>query len=184
MKLLARQRLDHFQSGVLPLAGNGLARRGASVVQSPAEETSMKNCLKVPAGAVAPARAMRERPMQQLLMAGCPDFWRLWSVGLVVFTVRWLETVAVGVFVYQSSHSAFLVALMTMLRLLPMGLLGAFIGAWAEKIERRITLVVVVMLMLTTSISLALLAYSGHLAIWHLAAASFLIGLGWAPHHP
>jgi uncharacterized membrane protein YfcA len=76
----------------------------------------------------------------------------------VVFTVRWLETVAVGVFVYQHSRSAFLVALMTMLRLLPMGLFGAFIGAWAEKIERRITLIVVVMLMLTTSTSQGLAA--------------------------
>jgi MFS family permease len=149
----------------------------------------MKNRLKVPAGAITPARPIpaspaRERPMQRLLLAGCPDFWRLWSVGLVVFTVRWLETVAVGVFVYQHSRSAFLVAMMTMLRLLPMGLFGAFIGAWAEKIERRITLIVVVMLMLTTSTSLALLAYSGHLAIWHLAAASFLNGLGWATDNP
>ncbi len=149
----------------------------------------MKNRLKVPAGAIASARTpaarpVRERPMQQLLLAGCPDFWRLWSVGLVVFTVRWLETVAVGVFVYQISRSALLVALMTMLRLLPMGLFGAFIGAWAEKIERRITLILVVMLMLTTSTSLALLAYSGRLAIWHLAAASFLNGLGWATDNP
>ena len=40
------------------------------------------------------------------------------------------------------------------------------------------------MLMLTTSTSLALLAYSGHLAIWHLAAASFLNGLGWATDNP
>jgi MFS family permease len=144
----------------------------------------MKNCPKVPAGVVVPARALQERPMQQLLMAGFPDFWRLWSVGLVVFTVRWLESVAVGVFVYQSSHSAFVVALMTMLRLLPMGLFGAFIGAWAEKIERRITLIVVVMMMLTTSASLALLAHSGGLAIWHLAAASFLNGLGWATDNP
>ena len=56
-----------------------------------------------PSGAIAPERSItlpsaRERPMQRLLLAGCPDFWRLWSVGLVVFTVRWLETVAVGVF--------------------------------------------------------------------------------------
>jgi MFS family permease len=102
----------------------------------------------------------------------------------VVFTVRWLETVAVGVFVYQHSRSAFLVAMMTMLRLLPMGLFGAFIGAWAEKIERRITLIGVVMLMLTTSTLLALLTYSGHLALWHLAAASFLNGLGWATDNP
>lgn len=149
----------------------------------------MKDRLKVPAGVIAPAGAntaspARERPMQRLLLAGCPDFWRLWSVGLAVFTVRWLETVAVGVFVYQHSRSALLVAMMTMLRLLPMGLFGAFIGAWAEKVERRITLIVVVMLMLTTSTSLALLAYSGHLAIWHLAAASCLNGLGWATDNP
>jgi MFS family permease len=145
--------------------------------------------LRMPSGAIASedattASPARERATQRLLLAGCPDFWRLWSVGLVVFTVRWLETVAVGVFVYQDSGSAFLVAMMTMLRLLPMGLLGAFIGAWAEKIERRTTLILVVTLMLTTSTSLALLAYNDHLALWHLAAASFLNGLGWATDNP
>jgi MFS family permease len=149
----------------------------------------MKNRLKVLAGPIAPASTgvlspARERPPQRLLLADCPDFWRLWSVGLVVFTVRWLETVVVGIFVYQHSRSAFLVATMTMLRLLPMGLFGAFIGAWAEKIERRITLILVVMLMLVTSTSLAWLAYSGHLAIWHLAVASFLNGLAWATDNP
>ena len=62
------------------------------------------------------------------------DFWRLWFVGLVVFTVRWVETVAVGVFAYQHTASAFIVAVMVMLRLLPMGLFGAFLGAIAERI--------------------------------------------------
>jgi hypothetical protein len=118
----------------------------------------MKSRLNLLWGTIAPgstiaASLARERPMQRLVLAGCPDFWRLWSVGLVVFTVRWLETVAVGVFVYQHSQSAFLVAVMTMLRLLPMGLFGAFIGAWAEKIERRITVIAVVTLMLMTSTS-------------------------------
>jgi MFS family permease len=149
----------------------------------------MTNRPNVPSGATSPAdattaSAARKRPRQRLLLTECPDFWRLWSVGLVVFTVRWLETVAVGVFVYQHSRSAFLVAMMTMLRLLPMGLLGAFIGVWAEKIERRTTLILVVTLMLTTSTGLALLAYNDHLAIWHLAAASFLNGLGWATDNP
>jgi MFS family permease len=148
----------------------------------------MTSRLKRP-GAIAPDRATtlpsaRERLTQRLLLAECPDFWRLWSVGLVVFTVRWLETVAVGVFVYQHSRSAFLVAMMTMLRLLPMGLFGAFIGAWAEKIERRTTLILVVAQMLITSASLALLAHTDHLAIWHLAVASFLNGLGWATDNP
>jgi MFS family permease len=161
----------------------------AFVIQSSAEETSMENRPEAPARAIAAARPKtapptRERSTRRLLLAGSPDFWRLWSVGLVVFSVRWLETVAVSVFVYQHSRSAFLVAMMTMLRLLPMGLFGAFIGAWAEKIERRITLILVVAMMLTTSASLALLAYSGQLAIWHLAVASFLNGLGWATDNP
>ena len=97
------------------------------------------------------------------------DFWRLWFVGLVVFVVRWVETVAVGVFVYQHTGSAFIVAMMTMLRLLPMGLFGAFIGAIAERMERRTTLIVVVASMVITSLALAILAHLHLLAVWHLA---------------
>jgi MFS family permease len=149
----------------------------------------MKSPLKLPCDArmltTGSPRMSAEKPsIRQFLLSDCPDFWRLWSVGLVIFTVRWLETVAVGVFVYQKSQSAFLVAMMTMLRLLPMGLFGVVIGAWVEKIDRRLILILVVVLMLMTSASLALLAYSGRLMIWHLAAASFLNGLAWATDNP
>ena len=112
------------------------------------------------------------------------DFWRLWFVGLVVFSVRWVETVAVGVFVYQRTDSAFDVAMMTMLRMLPMGLFGAFLGAIAERIERRIALIIVVGSMVVTSAVLAVLAQLDLLAVWHLAVASFLNGIAWATDNP
>jgi len=112
------------------------------------------------------------------------DFWRLWFVGLVVFTVRWVETVAVGVFVYQHTDSAFIVAMMTMLRLLPMGLFGAFLGAIAERTERRTTLILVTVSMVATSLALAVLAHLHLLAVWHLAIASFINGIGWATDNP
>jgi MFS family permease len=112
------------------------------------------------------------------------DFWRLWFVGLVVFTVRWVETVAVGVFVYQQTGSPFIVAMMTMLRLLPMGLFGAFMGAMAERMERRVTLIAVTISMVLTSLTLATLAHLHLLAVWHLAAASFVNGVGWATDNP
>jgi MFS family permease len=112
------------------------------------------------------------------------DFWRLWFVGLVVFVVRWVETVAVGVFAYQQTGSAFIVAMMTMLRLLPMGLFGAFLGAVAEKMERRTTLIIVVASMVATSLALAVLAHLHLLAVWHLALASFINGIGWATDNP
>jgi MFS family permease len=112
------------------------------------------------------------------------DFLRLWFVGLVVFVVRWVETVAVGVFVYQHTESAFLVAMMTMLRLLPMGLFGAFLGAIAERTERRTTLILVTAGTLLTSLALATLAHLHMLEVWHLAVASFINGVGWATDNP
>ena len=127
---------------------------------------------------------MSDSPFRRMIRASTPDFWRLWLVGLVVFTVRWLETVAVGVVVYQRTGSAFLVAMMTMLRLLPMGLFGAFLGALAERFDRRVTLIGVVMMMGSTSAVLALLAWTGRLEVWYLALASFVNGCGWATDNP
>ncbi len=117
-------------------------------------------------------------------MLASPDFRRLWLVGFVISAVRWLEMLAVGVFVYQHTGSAFDVALMTLLRMLPMALFGAVIGALAERVERRKALIGVVLLMLATSLSLAVLAHAGILAVWHLALASFCNGVAWATDNP
>ena len=121
-------------------------------------------------------------PVRRLTRA--PDFWRLWYVGLIASTVRWVETIAVGVVVYERSNSAFLVAMMTMLRLLPMGLFGVFLGALAERFDRRLTLAAVVMLLIATSAVLAILDQAGQLEIWHLAVASFINGCGWCTDNP
>jgi MFS family permease len=112
------------------------------------------------------------------------DYWRLWYVGMIVTTVRWLETVAMGVVVYQETGSAFVVAVMTMLRLLPMGLFGAFLGAFAERFDRRLTLAAVVGLLTVTSAALSVVAWTGTLEVWHLAVASFINGCGWATDNP
>ena len=112
------------------------------------------------------------------------DFWRLWFVGMVISTVRWLETVAVAIVVYQQTGSAFLVAVVTMLRLLPMALFGAFLGAFAERFDRRLTLAILIGLMAATSATLGFLAWHGPLAIWQLATGAFVNGCGWATDNP
>jgi MFS family permease len=121
-------------------------------------------------------------PRKRLLAE--PDFRRLWLVGLVVFSVRWLEMLAVAVFAYQHTGSPFIVALLTMLRMLPMTLFGALIGAAVERLERRRALVFVMASMLLCSITLAFLAWTGALQIWHLAVASFVSGLAWTTDNP
>ena len=125
---------------------------------------------------------MRSSPFRRIIEA--PDFWRLWYVGLIVATVRWLETVVVGIVVYQRTDSAFLVSMMTMLRLLPMGLFGVFLGALAERFDRGRTLFMVVLLMSGTSAVLAVLDLAGQLEVWHLAVASFVNGCGWSTDNP
>jgi predicted MFS family arabinose efflux permease len=126
----------------------------------------------------------RAAPARTSVLFANGDFWRLWYAGLIVFVVRWLETLAVAVFVYRATGSPFLVAMITMLRLLPMGLFGAVLGAVAERIERRSAQIGVIALMGCTSAALAMLAYGGHLAVWQLALASFINGLGWATDNP
>ncbi|MGE5271316.1 MAG: MFS transporter [Thiohalocapsa sp.] len=134
------------------------------------------------AGARTAAAARLPQPVAGLV--GNRDFRLLWAIGVVVFAVRWLEMLVVGVFVYQHTGSAFDVSLMTLLRMLPMALFGALIGAAAERLERRCALALVILSMLATSLCLALLAYVGKLAVWHLAVASFCNGVAWAADNP
>ncbi len=113
-----------------------------------------------------------------------PDFRRLWTVGLVIFLVRWLETLAVALFAWQATGSAFLVSMLGMLRVLPMGLFGAVLGAVAERVEAWTALLGIVLVSLLTSLALGVLAHAGMLEVWHLAVASFVNGLSWAADNP
>ncbi|MFO1087406.1 MAG: MFS transporter [Reyranellaceae bacterium] len=112
------------------------------------------------------------------------DFWRLWSVGLILTTARWMETVVMGVVVYKQTGSALAVASITMLRLLPMGLFGAFLGAFAERFDRRLTLAGMIGLLAFTSAALSLAARFGELEAWQLALASLINGFGWLTDNP
>jgi MFS family permease len=108
------------------------------------------------------------------------DFWRLWLVGLAMSAVRWVELLVVAVFTYQVTGSAFVVTMMTMLRILPMALFGAFMGAWADRLDRRLALLGVLFASLLSSATIAALAWTGRLEIWHLAVSCFINGTVWA----
>ena len=98
--------------------------------------------------------------------------------------IRWIETIAGAIFVYQQTGIAFLVALMTLLRLLPMSLLGAFIGGMTDRLNRRTAMIIFLVTGVTTSGTLLALAHFGLLQVWHLGLASLIGGIGWAADHP
>ncbi len=112
------------------------------------------------------------------------DFRRLWFVGFVANVVRWLEVLAFALFAYEVTGSAFVVAALTMLRLLPMGLFGAFLGVAADRVERRGALLAIVAVSMITTLALAAMAAFGAIRVWHLALACFINGICWAADNP
>ena len=85
-----------------------------------------------------------------------PDFLRLWSIGLIVSLVRWLEILVFGV---------------------PF-------GALAARISRRQGLAGMLSILTATALVLLFMAASERLAVWHLGVASFIGGLVWAADNP
>ena len=108
------------------------------------------------------------------------NYWRLWLVGLAMSAVRWIEMLVVAVFTYQVTGSAFIVTVMTLLRVLPMALFGAFMGAWADQLDRRAAMLGMLTVTLIASVAVAALGYAGRLEVWHLAVSCFLNGTVWA----
>jgi MFS family permease len=98
--------------------------------------------------------------------------------------VRWLEILALALFAYELTGSAFIVVMLTMLRLLPMALFGAFVGAAAERFDRRHALTLVLVVQMAVTLALAVLATLDAIEVWHLAVSSFVNGIGWASDHP
>src|SRR5436190_13703548 len=113
-------------------------------------------------------------------LPGAADFWRLWLIGLIVFTVRWIEMLVFAVFAYHVTGSAFIVTVLTMLRMLPLALFGAFMGAVADRFDRRRALLAMPVILFAISIAAMMLAWAGRLEIWHLAVLAFINGAAWA----
>ena len=133
--------------------------------------------------ATAGAEAARvAAPLRSLLTD--PGFLRIWIVGALVGTIRWLEVLAVGVYTYQATGSPFIVATMLFARMVPTMLLGAFAGVIADRVNRRHLMMVGLVLMCLVSLSLAALAINDRLVIWHIALGAVLSGIFWSGEFP
>jgi MFS family permease len=113
-----------------------------------------------------------------------PGFLRVWAVGLLANTMRWLEMLAIGIFVYEVTESALLVAVMTIARQLPLALFGSFIGPVAEKTNRKYLLVAGFAVMTCSSFVMGIMASWDVIEIWHILICVFLNGSCWALDYP
>ena len=117
-------------------------------------------------------------PVGELLRL--PDFLRLWLVGASANAMRWLELLASGLFTYEVTGSALAVTAVVAARQLPQLLFGAFAGAISEAVNRKLIMMLALMVPATVATVLATLATTGHLALWHVALGNLVSGTMWA----
>jgi len=112
------------------------------------------------------------------------NFRRLWFAGTFSGVMRWLEMLAVAVYVHEVTGSAFLVSLMFVLRMLPLTLFSAFAGALGDRFSRRGLLMAGMTFMSVQSLVLAVLVLTDTVEIWHIGLSAVFGGLFWATEMP
>ncbi len=129
-------------------------------------------------------RDLPESPLDRFRAMWNLDYGRLWGIGVATNVMRWLETVALGVFVFGLTGSPFLVGLIGFLRMAPMLFLGVFIGALADRANRKLMLAFSNSSLCLIYIVLAFLTITELIELWHVAIGAFLAGTVWATDFP
>jgi MFS family permease len=109
-----------------------------------------------------------------------PAFLRLWAIGGCVNTMRFFELLAAALFTLDVTGSGLAVAVVSAARTMPMLLFGAFSGVVTESVSRKYVLQIGQLLICTSAVIIAALAFMGLVRPWHLAISAFVSGMVWS----
>ena len=112
------------------------------------------------------------------------DFKKLWFIGTTAMSMRWIEQIALGYYVYQITKDEFLVGLVFFFRNVPMLLFGAFIGVISDEFDKKkilqITLIITAIIYFILTISSLL----DQLNYFQICFGAFIAGLAWSFDFP
>jgi MFS family permease len=97
---------------------------------------------------------------------------------------RWLEMLVAGVYAFDTTGSPFLVALLVILRLLPLAVLGSVVGTFADRIAPRLFLIATMGAAMMVSTAVFLIFVVGLDQYWVVAFSSFVSGVVWTTDMP
>ena len=112
------------------------------------------------------------------------DYRVLWLAMLAWFTAGNMQQVAQGFLVYQLSGSATVLGLVGLAYGLPQVVLGLFGGVVADRVSKRLLLVLTQVATGLIALATAVLVLSGTIEVWHLYVLSLLQGSVFAFNMP
>jgi MFS family permease len=137
--------------------------------------------LPAPASAdttVAPASSLGARTLRRTLAAfGYRDFRVQWFGACTSSIGTWMQIVAQNWLVWSLTNSAFFLGLDAFLQQLPIMLFSLIGGVFADRYDRRRTLLASQYMQMATSATLAILMYFRVVEIWHILQLSFVTGI-------
>ncbi len=107
----------------------------------------------------------------------------LWIATLLSATARWADMVVIGWLTLELTDSALMVGVVAACKMA--GYVAApFMGVAADRMDRRVLLVIAAAVNLAVSSLMLLLFVSGALALWHVIALALVSSLTWAIDNP
>lgn len=105
-------------------------------------------------------------------------------IGAGVGVGRWLEMLALGIYVFQLTGSPSKVALVSIVRMLPYALLGFIMGSLADYVDRKSMLVVSMAVASVSAAGMAVLAFSGAASYGAVLLITAALGTIWVTDMP
>ena len=107
----------------------------------------------------------------------------LWAATLLSSTARWADLVVVGWLTLELTDSPLMVGIVAASKMV--GYLAApFLGVVADRMDRRLLLIVAAGMNLVASAAMLFLFVSGWLVLWHVIGLALVSGLSWALDNP
>lgn len=117
------------------------------------------------AAATGPFSALRSRP-----------FLLFWSTIILSLTGVWVRITAQGWLVYDLTSDEFLLGLVSFFQAAPVLIASPIAGAILDRVNRRLVLLTVQIVVATTVFVLATLVASGQVQIWHVMVSAVIVG--------
>jgi MFS family permease len=121
--------------------------------------------------------------MQQFAALRHRGFRLLWMASLLSSTARWADMVVIGWLTLELTDSPLMVGIVAACKMA--GYLAApFIGVAADRMDRRLLLIVAAAVSLAVSAIMLLLVVSGWLELWHVIVLALVGSFTWAIDNP
>ncbi|MBI2829880.1 MAG: MFS transporter [Chloroflexi bacterium] len=112
------------------------------------------------------------------------DYRFLWSGQMTTAFAHWMDQVARAWLVYDLTHSALQLGLVSALRGIPLLIFGVLAGVAADRWGRKNQLIIAQVVNAVLSIVLATLVLTGRVEVWHIYVTAVLAGTAQAFQQP